>query len=87
MISSLAPEMMKAAAPSPELRSVSPLGAPWRLSLAITSTCLAEPAATESNADFKAVVPARSKSVISAVNMSRRRSNAVAMIDAHCFSA
>ncbi|GIT44886.1 MAG: hypothetical protein Ct9H300mP11_28220 [Chloroflexota bacterium] len=50
-------EMMNAAAPSPELRSDSPLGAPWRLSLATTRTCLAEPAVTESKADFRAAVP------------------------------
>ena len=80
-------EMMKATAPSPEFLSASPLGAPCRLSLATTRTFLAEPAATESNADFKAVVPARNTSVMSAVKISRRRSNAVAMIDAHCFSA
>ena len=77
----------KAAAPSPELRSASPLGAPWRQSLAITSTFLAEPATTESKADISAVVPARSTSVISAAKMSRRRSNAAAIIEAHCFSA
>ena len=77
---------MKAAAPSPELRSASPLGAPCRLSLAMTSTCPAEPAATESKACFSAVVPARSTSVMSAVKMSRRKSRAVAMMEAQPFS-
>ena len=80
-------DMRNATAPSPEFRSASPLGAPCRLSLAITSTCPAVPADTESRAAFIPAVPALSTPVMSAEKMSLLRSRALAIIAAHCFSA
>ena len=57
-----------------------------RVSPTTTRTRLAEPARTASSAARSAPVPARSESPMSAVLTSRRRSSAVAMIVAPCFS-
>jgi len=51
----------KAAAPSPKDISLSPLGAPIRVSAQVTSTLLADPASTASRAARKAFVPALSE--------------------------
>ena len=56
------------------------------MSAATTSTCPAEPAVIESTAIFSAVVPARRTPVTSAVKISLRKSRAVAIMTAHCFS-
>jgi hypothetical protein len=76
----------KAAAPSPKERSSGERGAARRQSLATTRTLRADPALTASIAERSAVVPARTVSAKSAVTTSRRRSKALAMMLAPCFS-